>query len=167
MKKKKTDGTMTEVERKSSTTRWVVGIAVTSIISLIAGGVLAPYVGAYFASVLSPKPNIQIIRGEDTSAIIPMWGENWVMIKVVVKNTGSSPEQNVQVRLEVESPWNFNGSTWSTYTFSSIPGNVAQMVVVNCQNAAVSQLEHGSFHTTVRVYGATKDWDNAVLNLSW
>ena len=130
-------------------------------------GVLEPYAGSYFASVSSPKPNIQIVRGEDTSSIVPMWGTNWVLIKVVVKNTGSSPEQNVQVRLEVQSPWSFNGSTWFVYTFSSIAGNTAQMVVVNCQNPAVSQLEHGNFQTTIRVSGATKSWDNAVLTESW
>jgi hypothetical protein len=167
VKEKRTKKTIGKVESGTTTKRWVISIVITSVVSLIVGGVLAPYVGAYFTSVLSSKPDIQIVRGEDTSAIVPMWGTNWVLIKVVVRNTGTSAEQNVQVRLEVESPWTFNGSTWYTYTFSSISGNTAQMIVINCQNPSVSQLQHGTFQTTVRVIGATKSWDTAVLTQSW
>jgi hypothetical protein len=148
---------------KSNTKKWIIGL----IVSILATGILSPYVTSYFASVLSSRPSIQIIKGEEISAITPMWGTNWVMIKVLIKNTGSSAEQNVQVRLEVQSPWNFNGSTWVGYTFSSIPGNTAQQFVTNCQNPTVSQLEHGEFHVNVHVYGDTKSWDDATLSQSW
>jgi len=154
-------------KEKSDRRRWIVGLLVTTIVSLIAGGFLGPYASSYFASLSQSKPNIQIVKGEDTSSIIPMWGTNWVMIKVVVKNSGSSPEQNVDVRLEVQSPWNFNGSSWFIYTLSSIAGGNANMVITNCQNSAVSQLEHGTFQVTVRVYGSTQNWDTQELSQSW
>lgn len=136
------------------------------IVSFLGGSIVAPYAASFFSNLTSPKPVVQILT--DKCVIVPMWGENWVLVKTVIKNNGEMQENNVIVRLSVESPWVFeNNSTWLEYRFDSVVGNQAMMVVTNIHNPSVSQLLHGTFSVSITVRGATKTWDEASLSESW
>jgi len=166
MKKKKKIRTQRIGNEKTDYKRWIIGLSITAIISVIGTGLLAPYVSSYFEQVFSPKPKIQIIR---ENCAIFFTGENWVFVKVSIKNTGSTAEKNVKVRLQVESPWLFtiNNSTWDERNFEIVPAGQAFTLAAQVLNPAVSQLQHGYFSFNVKVFGDTKFWDTADFSETW
>jgi len=156
----------TKSEQKKLDKKWLIGLVITSCVSLIAGGLLSPVMSAFLENIFSPKPAISILR--DETCIVPMWGENWVLIKTVIKNTGTKQEEDITVRWTVDSPWLFaNNSTWWEYKTSKLPAGQATMMVINVYNPSVSELTHGTFGVTIRVFGATKVWDTAQFSESW
>jgi hypothetical protein len=155
-----------KVSRKKTNWKRFAKYAIPIIAAFLVGAFIGPYMAAHFMNALSPKPQIQILQ--DKSAIVPMWGESWVLVKIITKNNGNAPEANVTLQLTVPSPWIFeNNLTWFGYTFSSIAGGQAMMLVVNVKNPLVTQLQHGSFSIHIAAVGATKIWDSADLSESW
>jgi hypothetical protein len=90
---------------KTKNRRWKIGIVVASLVSLIVGGFVGPIISSYVASSLIPHPKIEIQR--DKTFIVPILGDNKVIIVTNVKNTGLAPEQGIIVRWEVKSPLTF------------------------------------------------------------
>ena len=146
--------------------KWIIGIIVTAIVSIVGTGILAPFVGSIFEQHFVPKPKIQILS--DECALVPLLEDNVVAVKIVIKNTGANPEKKVVVRMQVESPWTFGNNTiWQEKGFENIASNQAMRVVALIYNPSVTDLKHGSVTISVQVYGDTKNWDSSTISDSW
>ena len=135
------------------------------IVSLIGVGLIAPYMHAWFAELIRPKPNVYFVR--EKCAIVPT-GTNVILVKLVIKNKGQTEESSLELRVKVSSPYVFLNTTqdyWGT-EMATLSGGEAAMHVIPVENPNVEVIQHGFIEVDAQVVGI-KVWDAYTFSESW
>ena len=152
-----------KIRGKRNIPLWITILSI--IITFLIGGIIGPYMQAWFSEIFRPKPAVHFI--EDACCIVPLGGTNYVFCKTVIRNDGQEPATPLSLHIEVNSPYILEdgNKTYTDFALGGIRPGHTLMHTFKVTNPTET-VEHGSLTVDVRIEN-THVWDKHTFSLSW
>ena len=137
----------------------------TVLVSFSVGAILAPYMGAWFAEYLKPKPDIYFVKEE--CVVVPFPPLDCAFVRIVIRNRGQTDESSLTIQVRFSPPYVLANTARNYYEtdVERIASGEARMISIQLENPD-AEMGHGQVHIEASIIG-TKVWDTHSFDYSW